>query len=1080
MNRIRGGATALGVVLLLAAGAVQAQEITGGVVGRVTDRDTGMPLGGVTVIMQGPQGEDATLTDDKGSYTFTNLLPGTYVARFYAANAASQVEQSGVVVTADKQVRLNVKIVAVVQPIAQQTYVITGKPPSVDVGSARIGTEFRPDFFRNVPVGQNYGDVIERAPGTFFDPSGNVSIGGATGLENIYIVNGLNVTGIEYGNLENGFPSIGGGTNLPHEFMTQMDVNSGGYQAEYGGAMGGVINTVLKSGSNQIHATAWTYWSPYWLSATPNAITTTGRSMGYVRKPDYDTTIGVEAGGPLIKDKLFFWVGFQPRWNHTHVQQLISSYQDLNMNGVLDANEIGTATLLPNSSQLRPIQESRDTYAYAATLDFIPRPEHHLNLALSGTPNFNDQMRSFNGFEAISNPAWAEERLTKVNTDFIAHWTSKLYDHHWIIDAYAGLHNEYYNDRSPNDALNGLNQLEYWGANLGSLLGTPECQQPGTLCPVDNFHTGGFGLVKKYDANRWSWEVKGTNLFEGGGRHEVKYGWHGEYTTFDQDRYYSGPVGARGLVQLYPSQGGVGSWNFFSLPSTAYPSDFGAGPPAPHPLTDLLYPPYYDDAIHAYVKSLSNAFFLQDSYSPSVLRNLTVNAGLRLERQQMYDLNSIAFLDTNNLGPRLGAIYDPLGDGRSKISVNYGRYFEAIPMNIAARYFGGEGILTRSGLALADCANPDPYSWTGAGEWRKCASPGPGNFTNELGGDGLFNNGRNYPVQANLAGQFYNEVVATLEREVAEDTTVRVDYQHRWMGTVIEDGTADPSFTFVLANPGHVPQSALDEANTEVMNAQAMVNANPTSQQAASALAAAQAKQTTLQGLANAPAPERTYDAITLSANKKFSKNWFARAAYTYSRLVGNYEGLFQAEQFYFAPNGSNAYDTPDLNVNSRGYLPNDRPHNFKLDGFYSHPVGRGKITAGLSFSALSGMPRNYMGSLLPSPQEIVFLLPRGSAGRTPTVTQFDGHIAYGRPLAPNVNFEAFVDLFNLFDQQTSIIVDDNYTYDWIAPIENGTPSDLKFAKNAFGQPVNVNPNYGHTLQFQAPFHTRLGLRLMF
>ena len=76
MNRI-GAAAALGVALLLAAGGVaRAQETTGRVTGRVTDKDSGMALGGVTVVLQGPQGEDATLTDDKGVYNFTSLPVG--------------------------------------------------------------------------------------------------------------------------------------------------------------------------------------------------------------------------------------------------------------------------------------------------------------------------------------------------------------------------------------------------------------------------------------------------------------------------------------------------------------------------------------------------------------------------------------------------------------------------------------------------------------------------------------------------------------------------------------------------------------------------------------------------------------------------------------------------------------------------------------------------------------------------------------------------------------------------------------------------------------------------------------------
>jgi hypothetical protein len=61
------------------------------VTGRVSDKDTGAPLGGITVITQGPQGEDATLTDERGDYTFTNLPVGTYAIRFYVASTSTQV-----------------------------------------------------------------------------------------------------------------------------------------------------------------------------------------------------------------------------------------------------------------------------------------------------------------------------------------------------------------------------------------------------------------------------------------------------------------------------------------------------------------------------------------------------------------------------------------------------------------------------------------------------------------------------------------------------------------------------------------------------------------------------------------------------------------------------------------------------------------------------------------------------------------------------------------------------------------------------------------------------------------------------
>ena len=80
-----------------------------------------------------------------------------------------------------------------------------------------------------------------------------------------------------------------------------------------------------------------------------------------------------------------------------------------------------------------------------------------------------------------------------------------------------------------------------------------------------------------------------------------------------------------------------------------------------------------------------------------------------------------AFLDTNNWAPRLGAVYDPFNDGRSKVSVSYGRYYEAIPLDVAARYFAGENfvnLVRHPSRARATCRNP--YNWTGAGEYKKC------------------------------------------------------------------------------------------------------------------------------------------------------------------------------------------------------------------------------------------------------------------------------------------------------------------------------------------------------------------------
>ncbi len=1067
MKRMRVVATALGLALLLLASVALAEETTGRVTGRVTDRDTGAPMGGVTVLVQGPQGEDATLTNEKGEYNFTTLPIGTYAIHFYAANTAVQVEQLGVLVSAEKTVRVNAKVAGAAQQATQQTYVITGRAPTIDVGSARVGATFDQDYTLNVPVGRTYGDIIERAPGAFIDNSGNVSIGGATGLENQYTINGMNVTGLRYGNVDMGLSSRPGGTNLPPEFVGQIDVNSGGYQAEYGGAMGGVINTVLKSGTNEWHGSAFGYWSPYWLAGDPKLVLPRGSSLGGVRKPDFDDSIGVEAGGPLIKDKLFLWVGFAPRITNAHVlRETFALRADASGMAALDAAGNPVLNRLDYTARL---DERHRTYYTAATLDWVPLPDNRLTVAILATPNFNQQLKTQYGIDPFSSdPRTAMESLTRSNTDVTAHWVSKLYERKWQIDALAGMHYEYTYDRSPYDDLNGLNQLQIGGADLWSVERAPGCQPQGAFipCPIaPYYYAGGIGEIDKSDAYRWSAEIKSTNVFEGGGRHELKYGWHLDFNTMDFSRAYTGPLGARGFVSL-PGDGTYSAQNFFQLQNADSSTQFVTGSKDP---TLLTMAPRYVDTLHSYVKSMSNAFFLQDSFSPDHLRNLTVNAGVRLELQKVYDSNGHGVFDTNNLAPRVSAIYDPFDDGRSKISASYGRYYEAVPLDVPARYFAGENFVTSYGN-LSDCKGSlsNQANWVGAGEYSKC-TPGQAAAT--------FNSAY---AQHDMQGQYHNEIVATVERQVMEDMTLRLDYQHRWLGNVIEDGYG-PAINSVLANPGNVPDSAIHAAENELTKAQTTADMNGADPVAQASLQTAQANLAALHTLKDSPKPQRTYDALTLSLNKRFAKKWFARASYTYSRLIGNYEGLYQNETNYVSPNGTNAYDAPELTVNQNGPLPNDRPHLFRLDGYLRQPVRKGHLVFGLAFTARSGQPRNYVGNLEPgSVFQIVMLLPRGEGGRTPTVTQLDAKIGYARPLGPRMNLEAFVDLFNILNQQTTLQTDDNYTFQAAPPIVNGTPSDLKYAKDLSGAPLNKNPNFGQPIAFQTPFNARLGLRLTF
>ncbi len=999
-------AVLIAAALMLPALSARAQDVSGRIVGRVTDMATGQPLAGITVILQGQQGEDAALTDDGGEYIFVNLKVGTYVVRFYNANSSTKVERPDLSVSAGATLRADAAIPS--QTAVEETYVIKRKAAAVDVGSGRLGMTVGEEYMQYVPVDRTFGDLMLKAPGAFLESSGSVSVAGASGLENVYVMDGLNVTGLEYGDIMNRRPESSGGSNLSLDFIKELQVNTGGYNAEFGGAMGGVVNVVTKSGSNEFHGSAFMYWSPHWMSGNPKLVLKENSALVGVEKPDYDTNVGFEVGGPIIKNKLFFWAGFAPRREKSHFFRDVLALVDADQDGAADVDAT-TGKPITNHILRTRTREYRQSYQYGIKTDFLPAPDHHLTVGIFGTPTGAENIRGFvPGGEAIADPRWAQRSLSKNNTDVTVNWVSQLLDRRLRIDAGIGLHRESYNEKSPHADLNRVNQLEWWGANLYDLERIPGCAptpytdaagmaQTFQPCPVDNYHNGGYGQIKSFTGNRMMADLKATFLIN---RQEIKAGIHGEYNTFDQTRYYSGPLGNRVLVQNFPGQTAV--WSLFSLPKGRYPFQYTDSDPATGNLdpngdgspADLVNPSgsFYRDQLPANVKSTNVAYFIQDTIRP--VSNVTANLGLRYENQTLYDYRGDQFLNLGNLGPRLGVVFDPTNEGRSKIFANYGRFFETIPMNLAARYFGGEGIAIRNYDNTA-CTNPPP-NWTGAGtgEWNTCGDP---QYQ-------IWNAGANYPVQPKIKGQYHDEIVAGFRRALTDDLVVGADYTHRWLGAVIEDGTASGDFGFVLGNPGQIPKGVLDglqadvsakEAQVAATDAQIAAATDPSERMAREAQrrvqdserGALQSKLDNLTGLAKQPKPERTYDAITLSANKRLARNWMLNASYTYSRLIGNYNGLYDADNSYFAPNGGNAYDTPELVLNKRGPLANDRPHSGRVDGFYQLPVGRGSIIAGVSFSAYSGTPRNYVGALIPG-QQLIFLLPRGSAGRTPAVTR--------------------------------------------------------------------------------------------
>src|SRR5580765_2536119 len=288
-----------------------AQGTTGAIAGRIADAQ-GLAVPGVTVTVTGPQGAKTVVTDAEGRFSVPFLTPGAYVVRAELAGFKA-VEQPNVTVSLGQTVDLPLKLEV---GGLSETVQVTGTSPIIDTGSTTTGAVLSSDMFGQVPVGRRVSDTLYMAPGVSTGGSvgsANPSISGASGLENQYVIDGVNVTNQGYGALGSYsivFGSLGNAT--PFDFVKEVQVKAGGYEAEYGQATGGVVNVLTKSGTNALHGSIFGYARPSKIEGNWTQITSPNGTIN--TKSTQVSDVGGEAGGPIIRNRLFFFGAIDPSW----------------------------------------------------------------------------------------------------------------------------------------------------------------------------------------------------------------------------------------------------------------------------------------------------------------------------------------------------------------------------------------------------------------------------------------------------------------------------------------------------------------------------------------------------------------------------------------------------------------------------------------------------------------------------------------------------------------------------------------------------------------------------------------------
>ena len=198
-RRLTGELTIFMAMLLAAGASAFAQETTGTISGTVVDPQ-GLAMPGVTVTVTGPQGSKTAVTDSTGRFTAPFLTPSVYSVKS-ELQGFTPVERLNVTVGLGQTVELDLKMTV---GSVSETVQVTSGSPIIDNTTTTIGANIDSEFLSRLPVGRRFSDTLYIAPGVSTGGSvgqANPSISGGSGLENQYVIDGVNVTNQGYGAL---------------------------------------------------------------------------------------------------------------------------------------------------------------------------------------------------------------------------------------------------------------------------------------------------------------------------------------------------------------------------------------------------------------------------------------------------------------------------------------------------------------------------------------------------------------------------------------------------------------------------------------------------------------------------------------------------------------------------------------------------------------------------------------------------------------------------------------------------------------------------------------------------------------
>jgi len=999
----------LGVFLI--GGMLLAQAPTGRIIGTVLD-DQGIPLPGVTIEATSPKlmGVSAVLTDESGVYRIFALPPGVYQIK-YTLQAFNTIIRQGIIVTLEQTIRVDITMTP---GIIEEQITVLGRSPLIDVKSTYKGMVLSREMFQMLPKGRNFDTLVTAVPGVSNEPwAGGISVDGASGAENMYYIDGTDITNMVLGTR---------GQSAAFEFVEEIQIKASGYQAEYGGALGGVVSVITRSGGNEFHGEILGYYSGPSLTGTerntlrqkPEDVSQSEyvnyeHLMGKERDQRYE--VGFSLGGYILKDRLWFFGSVLPVFRNITRPVVFP--------GEIDADEYTRKWKYYNFQGKITAQPFGGLRLSASFVNNFSKYKGDLAPRTGGSP---DTDYSAFGF---SYPNWSAAASADVTlgTNFL-----------------VSFRGGYFHRNQNKQLVLAPTPWHRFQSETGTYPNTSNAQFNTDADPTNDIPEA---YIKPAGWQPWSrnsvYEYKKLIRAKGyanadfnyfvnlGGEHSWKAGVQWVRQKDDVDRSNSQPVvylswdmdNILGGVNM-----GRGTYGYYSVRGNDATGPYGS---------------FYNPV------STRWALYLQDSWTPDFAGGkLTINAGVRTEYEYIpsysqeegfKDVKPIEFKFQDKLAPRIGFIYDVFGDATTKIFGSYGLYFDVFKLYMASDAYGG--FLWSSAYYTLDTYEWDtigvnnnyPGTFMGVVNWR------PPSFDS---------------TDPDLKPMSQQEISFGVERQLVENLSASVRVVNKHLRYAIEDVgvyIAGYGESYYTTNPGY-GYSLHVGTGTGKFDPSFPVT----------------------------PKAKREYWAVNFDLDKRFSNNWLGGFSYTWSRLTGNYAGLASSDEYgRVGPNLERYFDlwnlayTKDLEPQD-GPLNTDRTHFFKFYGAYSLPMG---LTLGGVVNAMSGTPITeewIVGATGYYPFN------RGNLGRTPFVWFVNVYAEYNLNLGGRYRLQFNLNIDNLLNVDTARRQWSRLTRGAVA-----VTNDELITKQ-WDLPADYlrDPRYGQSMEFYPPISARIGVKFIF